>query len=57
MSEERDEIDSIKNKLDYIEARLTENRIRLDAIKTNLIFWNMVGQEYNFERDEEDTND
>ena len=57
MSEEQDEIDSIKSKLDYIEARLTENRIRLDAIKTNLTFWNMVTQEFDFERDEEDTND
>jgi hypothetical protein len=57
MSEEQDEIDSIKSKLNYIEARLTENRIRLDAIKTNLTFWNMVIQEFDFERDEEDTND
>jgi hypothetical protein len=57
MSEEQDEIDSIKSKLDYIEARLTENRIKLDAIKTSIIFWNMVTQEFEFVRDEEDMND
>jgi hypothetical protein len=57
MSEEQDEIDNIKSKLNYIEARLAENRIRLDAIKTNLIFWNMVTQEFEFERDEEEMND
>jgi hypothetical protein len=57
MSEEQDEIDNIKSKLDFIEARLAENRIRLDAIKTNLIFWNMVVQEFEFERDEEEMND
>jgi hypothetical protein len=57
MSEEQDEIDNIKSKLDYIEARLTENRIKLDAIKTSIIFWNMVTQEFEFVRDEEDMND
>jgi hypothetical protein len=57
MSEEQDEIDNIKSKLDYIEARLAENKIRLEAIKTNLIFWNMVTQEFEFERDEEEMND
>jgi len=57
MSEEQDEIDSIKSKLDYIEARLTENRIKLEAIKTNLIFWSMMVQEFEFERDEEDMNE
>jgi hypothetical protein len=57
MSEEQDEIDSIKSKLDYIEARLTENRIKLDAIKTSIIFWNMVTQEFEFDRDEEEMND
>jgi hypothetical protein len=57
MSEEQDEIDSIKSKLDYIEARLTENKIKLDAIKTSIIFWNMVTQEFEFDRDEEEMND
>jgi hypothetical protein len=57
MSEEQDEIDNIKSKLDYIESRLADNRIKLEAIKTNLIFWNMVVQEFEFERDEEDMND
>jgi hypothetical protein len=57
MSEEQDEIDNIKSKLNYIEARLTENRIKLDAIKTNLLFWSMVTQEFEFERDEEEMND
>jgi hypothetical protein len=57
MSEEQDEIDNIKSKLNYIEARLTENRIKLEAIKTNLVFWNMVALEFEFERDEEEKND
>jgi hypothetical protein len=57
MSEEQDEIDNIKSKLDFIEARLTENRTKLEAIKTSIIFWNMVTQEFEFVRDEEDMND
>jgi hypothetical protein len=57
VSDEQDEINNIKSKLDYIEARLAENRIRLDAIRTNLIFWNMIVQEFEFDRDEEETDD
>jgi hypothetical protein len=57
MSEEQDEIDNIKSKLDFIEARLTENRTKLEAIKTSIIFWNMVTQEFEFVRDEEEMND
>lgn len=57
MSEEQDEIDNIKSKLDFIEARLTENRTKLEAIKTSIIFWNMVTQEFEFVRDEEDMNE
>jgi hypothetical protein len=57
MSEEQDEIDSIKSKLDHIEAKLAENRIKLEAIKTDLVFWSTIAQEFEFGKDEEETND
>jgi hypothetical protein len=58
MSEEQDEIDNIKSKLNYIEARLVENRKRLDELKTNITFWNMIVQDFDFKKEEEEeTND
>lgn len=50
-----DKIESIKAKLESIEERLAENRIKLDEIKTSIAFWAMITE--NFEDLEEETND